>query len=307
MLEPGGNRGHTVSVKLTPVCCRVLVTLALFPASAARVAAQNVLFARYEGKSQPVLQVRGIQPYVQVEGKLVAADERELALQKVGEFLPVFVVVKDVDVKTSYVDVSGASINREFTFQATLESPLALTDVFVLLDLETEKAGRIIYLREVGQLTAREAMQVSIGVPLTTGLGSGKYTFHLFSQGMEVLQSQIPPQVRDEALDRMIAKRLPPGPDAPPRLFIGPEPEYPEAMLPDKSTGQAVIKLRIGANGRVYDPEIKSATAPAFGMAALKAVRLWRFIPRLKAGQPVETKADIPISFNPPGGPAKKS
>jgi TonB family protein len=42
---------------------------------------------------------------------------------------------------------------------------------------------------------------------------------------------------------------------------------------------------------------VKSATDPAFGEAALRAVRIWRFLPKVKDDNPVETKVDIPIVF----------
>jgi len=279
----------------------------LLLSAAAPLAAQHVLYTEYEGKFLAVLRARGNQAYVKVGSQLVAAESRRFVLNKVEEFLPVFVSVRSLDVKTTYLDMNGSQINNDFLLHASLESPFALEDVFIVLKLDTGSAGKMLFLQEVGAMKAREPKHISIRVPLSLSLGSGQYEFHLFSQGMEVLQSQIPPLACDEAVDRMIAKRLPPGPDSAPQLFIGPEPEYPEELLKTNARGQAVIALRIGANGRVYNPEVKNATTPAFGMAALKAVRLWRFIPRMKGGQPVETKAEIPLDFSPPGKPSAKS
>jgi TonB family protein len=270
------------------------------------LAAQNVLYTEVEGKFRPVIRARDNQAYVKIGDQLVIADSHRYALSKVEEYLPVYVSVKSLDVKTTYLDMNGSQINNDFLLHASLECPFSLNDVFIVLELDTVLSGKLIFLQEVGSITAREPKHISIRVPLSSALGSGQYVFHLFSQGMELLQSQIAPLACDEAVDRMIAKRLPPGPDAAPRLFIGPAPEYPEEQLKTKADGQAVIAVRIGANGRVYDPEVKSASTPAIGMAALKAVRLWRFIPQMKSGRPVETKAEIPISFA-PVQPAGKS
>ena len=65
--------------------------------------------------------------------------------------------------------------------------------------------------------------------------------------------------------------------------------------------------MRIGSNGDLLDPVIKSASQPAFGEAALRAVKLWRFLPRVKNGYPVETVADVPIVFTLPGPESDKS
>lgn len=284
-----------------------LAAFLLFSALAGSLSAQNVLLTEYDGKLNVVLRARGNSPCVKVKDKLVTADGLRFVLKPVKEYLPVFVSVRNLDVKTSYLDVNGSSLNNDFHFRASLETPYQLQDVFVVLELDTESAGKMLFLQEVGQLEPRDPKSIAIVVPLSSALGSGRYHFHLFSGGMEVLQSEIPPLQCDQALDNMIAARLPAGPDAAPQIFIGPGPEYPEALLKTKTTGNAMISLRIGSNGRVYDPAVKSATDPAFGEAALKAVRLWRFLPRMKNGRPVETQAVLPIDFTPPVKAEKKS
>jgi TonB family protein len=50
----------------------------------------------------------------------------------------------------------------------------------------------------------------------------------------------------------------------------------------------------------VIDPVVKSASDPAFGEAALGAVKLWRFLPRVKDDYPPETRADVPVVFSQP-------
>ena len=45
---------------------------------------------------------------------------------------------------------------------------------------------------------------------------------------------------------------------------------------------------------------LQDATTPEFGDAALKAVSQWRFLPRVKDGQPVATKVALPLIFKPP-------
>jgi TonB family protein len=281
------------------------LVLAIGPA--APLAAQHVLFAEHNDQYFAVLRAHGNRAFVKAGEKLVLADGRRFALEPAKEYLPVFVAVRNIDVHTRYLDLSGSAINNEFDFRASLETPYRLKDVFVVLELNLESAGKLVFLQEVGDLSPHEPRTIDIGIPLMSKLGSGNYVFHLFSQGVEVLQSEIPDMERDAAVDRMIAARLPAGPEAAPQVFIGPEPVYPSGLLKAKVKGRAMLTLRIGANGRVYDPALQSATDPAFGEAALAAVRLWRFLPRMKHGQPVDTTVVFPVDFVPPAPPAAKS
>ena len=95
--------------------------------------------------------------------------------------------------------------------------------------------------------------------------------------------------------------------EAPPNFFFGPRPEYSPELKKANLRGQAVISVRIGTNGDVFDPVVKSATDTAFGLAALQAVRLWHFLPRVRNDYPVETKVDIPVVFSPPKPAASAS
>jgi TonB family protein len=294
-------------VRFAPQSRQVLLALAALAALAGRLAAQNVLFTEYDGKFLPVVRARGTQPFVEVAGKQVAAYGHRFALQKTEEYLRFFVAVRNVEVKTTYLDASGSEMNHDFHFRAWLETPYWLDDVFVVLELDTERAGKVLFLHEVGRLEAREPKQLSLLVPMTTAMGTGRYQFHLFAGGAEVLHSNIDPMYREEVVDRMTAKRIASVKDADPKPYFGPGPEYPAAFRKTKTKGAAVISLRIGANGRVYDPAVKSATDPAFGETALVAVRMWRFFPRVKNGRPVESSVDFPFDFTPPEKPAKKS
>jgi TonB family protein len=125
------------------------------------------------------------------------------------------------------------------------------------------------------------------------------YKFHLFTGGREVLQSLIPWETRERILDNMVAKRVANAADGPPRPFVGPSPEYPKALLKTNEAGNAVVVMHISVHGSVVDPQVQSASDPAFGTSAIEALRLWRFLPQIKNGKPVETLATIPVQFAP--------
>jgi TonB family protein len=168
------------------------------------------------------------------------------------------------------------------------------------LEMNTQSAGKVIFLTEIGSLNPNLSRPVSIFIPLNAPLGNSSYQIHLYSGGAEVFQTQIPFWGRESALNKMVAKRIDGVQTAAPKFFIGPAPEYPPSLKKANLKGRAVVSIRISANGSVLDPVVKSATDPAFGQAALVALQDWRFLPKMKDGYAVETKADVPFIFSPP-------
>ncbi len=288
-------------MNLAPVLRRAARALAWSGLLVAPLAAQNVLFTDLDGKFVAVRKARFNNPYVEMDGKLAVADGRKYVLQKAPEYRPEFIDVRNLEVKSRYLNVTGSEINHEFILGAQLKTPYRLDDVFIVLELNTERAGKVLFLQEVGDLTPNDSKTISVTVPVNGGLGEGKYKFHLFAGGLEVLTTKMTPEFRDRVLDEMTRKRIAGVQDAEPKPFTGPAPEYPRALLKSGATGHVVIALRIGANGQTHDPKVVSATDPAFGEAALTAVRLWRFLPQVKDGRPVETTVNLPPDFSPPG------
>jgi TonB family protein len=259
------------------------------------VSAQHVLLAGDGGQLYLVCSANGTVPRVQKDGKIVPIIPHGFALREVPEFAPYFVTVSNVNVRTTFSN--GGQLNNDFYFNADFEADTRLTDVFVVLALDSERAGKTLFLWEVETLEPRKPKGVSIIVPMDSPIGSGHYGLHVFSGGAEVMQSMVPFMESEAALNRMVASRIKDVHNAPPKFFFGPFPEYPPGLKKANLKGQAIISVRIGANGDVYDPLVKSATDPAFGEAALRAVRIWRFLPKVKDDYPVETKVDIPIVF----------
>jgi TonB family protein len=286
-----------------PVLSRLLApALMLLPLLTARLGAQHVLLVQDSDKFHVVRAADGSRPRVKKDGKIVTLSAYRYALKDVPEYIPAFVTVRNVSVKVSYVTLHGGSdqINNDFHFDAEFETGYHLNDVFVVLALDTEEGGRRLFLWEVGELKPNKEQAVHIIAPMDAAVGSGRYTFYLFSGGAEILQSLISFGDREAGLNRMVAARIKDVQDAPPKLFMGLGPDYPPSLRKQNAKGRAVISVRIGANGAVFDPVVKSATQPAFGEAALAAVKLWRFLPRVKNGYPVETVADVPIVFDAP-------
>lgn len=271
---------------------------------AASAQAQQVLAVEHDGAARLVRRVSRGACYVEKDGKLVAARANaRAALVDAKEFLPFFVSVSGMRASGSYVEIEGegggAEVNHQMEFHADFESLFRLNDVFLALELELE-AGKYIFYHEVGELLPRKRKAISVRVPLSGNLGEGRFTLHLFSEGGELLHSQQPAGFREAQIDRVVARCVAGEKDAPARPFVGPAPEYPAALLQQRLSGEAVVVFRVNQRGAVVEPVVQSASRPEFGEAALAAVRLWRFLPRMKEGRPVEAKLGMPFKFDPP-------
>jgi TonB family protein len=296
-MKQGGARFH--------VLAGMLLGLALV----APLAAQNRLYVlEPDGNYHPVLTVSKGRPYIMKQGNLVVAAGQRFALRGVEEYLPVFIAVNQPEAGATAMEPVSAGpmapilIDREFHFSAEFDSPDLLEDVFFVLEIVFADGSKSVFLYEVGKLEPRTPQPFSVDVPMDKDWvpGTGQYKIHLFVRGAEVFTSAQPADYREKMLDRMILKRLASVKQAGPKPFFGPAPEYPAALRKAGVKGKAVVTVRITPQGTVLDPVVASASDPAFGEAALAAVRQWRFIPRVEDGRAVETRVDMPFVFAPP-------
>lgn len=299
----------------SPVCQRQGVRPAFFPrlvlagltlliAPAAKLAAQHVFYVDHDGKPCLVRAAEGARPCIEIGGKLVPVAAFHCGFGKAAEYLPVTVGVRNLRLDGHALEAGGSEFNRELHFYAEFEAPYRLKDVFVVLDMNTRVAGKVLFVYEIGRLEPYQFTPVAVMLPLGYELGGGHFQLHVFVDGAEALHSGMSLAYREAALDRMVAARVASVDNAEPKLFVDPPPEYPAKRVKTGVAGQVVLAIRIGTNGGVFDPVIKSASDPAFGEAALTAIRQWRFLPKMVAAAPVECRAEIPIDFVPPK-PAK--
>jgi TonB family protein len=288
---------------------RALVLVLGLTALASPLAAQNLLYVTHGDKLVLVRRAEGNIPYVMEGGKWTDVTEGKFVLKPTAEFLPVFVSVKNLYVKRSGTTLVGSTpdmvgsnrvMNLRFEFSADLESPYALGDVFIMLAMDSKTAGGVLFLHGVGNLDARRVKHISIVEPMDADLGEMQVHLHIFVGGQEALNSRISFDQQEGVLNRMVAKRVATVQDQEVIPFVGPAPEYPASLLKTKIKGQAVVSFRVGRRGNVLDPAVTSASNPAFGTAALDAIRLWRFLPRVRNNVPVETTAEMPFDFTPP-------
>lgn len=277
--------------------------LALTAAREAR--AQVALVVQHEGKPHLVRMVKRGYCVIEVDGKREEVSRgAPLALVPVSQFRPVVVKVRDFQVNgysvsLSSEDVGTMTMNKSIEFRGTFESPVQLENVFAVVECESDGERRIFY-QEIGTLAPRQPTRKAVRVPLAKQLGRVRVRLHVMADGTEVLHSEQPPAYRDEQMRRAISRLMKDAPNGPPRVFVGPAPDYPAAFFEKKIDGQAVVRLRVTTRGEVREVSLRSATAPEFGEAALAAARLFWFFPRVQGGKAVETEVDLPFKFEPP-------
>ncbi|TDK28329.1 energy transducer TonB [Luteimonas aestuarii] len=84
-----------------------------------------------------------------------------------------------------------------------------------------------------------------------------------------------------------------------PRLVHAPPPEYPRDALRSGATGEVVIRIDVGPDGRPASLEVvRSSRNRSLDRAALQAVRQWRFEPAMRDGTPVAASVQQTVTFN---------
>jgi TonB family protein len=286
----------------------VLSILLLVPlAFCARVAAQQALYVKQNDRFSPVVAMAEDAPQVIIDGKQVVAEKIGggwvFALGQAKTYTPYFVTVRTLDIapQVHEVDPYGVPVDRALAITGGFESAYSLKKVYLALEVKGDAPPvNILIAHEVGDIKPGSPASVRFVVPFGGSWENCHATLHLFVGGPEVLHSNMALEKVEHALDVMVQKQIEGIYNAPPKLFFGPPPEYPDALIGRNVEGRVTIALDISTTGAVLDPIVKEASLPEFGEAALKAVRQWRFLPRIKDGIPVAAKVVLPLSFKPP-------
>jgi len=89
------------------------------------------------------------------------------------------------------------------------------------------------------------------------------------------------------------------GDDSAPVPTFNPAPSYPRDALRRGETGEALLRIQVGADGNVGDIDlVRSSGSRSLDRAATDAVRRWRFQPALRGGRPVDGSVEVPIAFH---------
>lgn len=81
-----------------------------------------------------------------------------------------------------------------------------------------------------------------------------------------------------------------------------PPPEYPMAEACAGISGQTLLTVTVGADGKPSDVRLTRGSGnDALDQAAMKRLPDWRFQPATRNGQPVAQTIQVPVTFKPPG------
>ena len=84
-----------------------------------------------------------------------------------------------------------------------------------------------------------------------------------------------------------------------PRFARSFQPEYPLGLLRQEIEGKVMIRVLIGADGRVRQAQVISATEPEFARATERqALKAWRFKPAMRGGDAVEDWQTLTVRFD---------
>ncbi len=83
----------------------------------------------------------------------------------------------------------------------------------------------------------------------------------------------------------------------PPRLNKQPNPKYSQDARAAGLAGTTVLRIVVGADGVVRNPQIVRPLGLGLDEKAIEAVKQWRFTPGTKDGQPVPVLATIEVNF----------
>jgi periplasmic protein TonB len=84
----------------------------------------------------------------------------------------------------------------------------------------------------------------------------------------------------------------------PPRAIYQPEPAFSEEARKAKYQGVVGLNVIVGPDGRIHDPHVAHSLGMGLDEEALKTVKLWKFEPGKRNGQPVSVAVYIEVDFH---------
>lgn len=276
----------------------VIGVLALAP----RCWAQNAFVADEDGRFRQVKEIRFGHPRIEVDGKVTAGYSQRFALLKAPAYLPGFVALPRFTLQTHHLNLvrAAARLNYELRIHGIAKSDVALKNCFFVLELTSDNDTSFRFA-EMPNLEAGKEEDFSVVIPLAKPVDEGRYTLHLFSDGVELLHSKMPPayvEAQKQKAEDFWSGKKQEFPAVPARRV--------RAVYPSELTGQALegrvqVRCRINARGDVESAEVVECSYPAFAEPALAAVRQWKFDPAVKERHLVDSTEIVTIQINPPG------
>jgi hypothetical protein len=283
----------------------------------------TVLTALLDGHQCPVVKVAGTDPIVRRDRKEKRIrTEPVYFTERAQRFAPGFVMIDKLDLESltlkstahreDSVETGGGAVGGVSYCRMTLTAAQELRGAFVVVlifnadfalgrtdlpkttylvhDLPTLAAGRAVPIDFSYHATQGDG--VRYGIPLIFAEGGAEVVTN-YSRLAKDYFARLEATVHAAAVRDYRARF--PAADHPPEPFLRVDPMLPAATAAPAEPAVAV--LSIDAMGCVSDVKIDTPLSPERAAALNDALRCWRFLPKLKAGQPVATRVQLPLSF----------
>jgi TonB family protein len=286
-------------------CC--LAVLVAAPAAFA----QKLLVVSEKGGPQVVRAITMGTSMVEKDGKLVSTSGTEYALGKAAIYGRGFVKLTNVAVKENRIEDLAKGTETIFgnDLDATISSDTPLKHCFFVWEINTD-LDHLPSAIEMRDLIPGEAQKIRISVALQAHLAEGEShsKLHVFSDGLEILNSTMDPAYIAEQTrktEEFQLKRVPDRPVGISRAVPPAVPVFPADLKAQGVGGSAKVSCTIDDHGNVVDVKVVEATHPSFGESLAAAAKQWKFEPAVKDHQYVQATAVIPYTFKVAAAEAK--
>lgn len=299
----------------------LFVALACSSAGRAVTPHPTVLLVEQGGQRSPVVKVTGTDPVIvrddkekriRTQATYFAAraphfGEGEVRIALKGSGISYHLTINALDEPSPTAPVAAGG----YDFEARLTPSVDLNGAFIAVLLvddaflkgTTDNPGVEIVVNALPDLPANRESTVKFGSPISR---QGKRTGLplVFAQGgVEVRNSMWEASARYfERVERIVLgdavaryrAQFPTG-DRPAAPLLTFQPIIPAGIrLP---TEPVITQVTVGEDGLVRDVTLPPTLEPALGDALHETLSGWQFLPRLKAGQPVPVKIQVPMKF----------
>lgn len=290
-----------------PTMKSLLFILLLSAAAVTSRAETRILLARYDGAWLPVTAVNTSTPLVLRGGKLVAAStDAGYKLAKVQTYwkgvpAPTVVTVSGVSAHTSdfHVGHMGGNELGVYVVSGAIDSPDPLTHVYAVFDVQMPTGDRALMVREIGTLEAGRTRNFEFAFPTSVFSGQGKFYVHLFSNGLELLQTAEGWTAIRGDIERRIAANIQGVRNRGPQPYYVVTPARPASMRDNSPVRQVDVIATIAPDGSVSAASATKGAPPDYATAAERAVSSYFFIPKIVNGKPCGCRVDIAVQFDP--------
>lgn len=221
-----------------------------------------------------------------------------------------FELIETTDFKPDLITTRNFEIELDSAVFAQIPDPFLFSyaanenmeSVVMAIELRNRKRTEVI-VRRIGNISSHFGLPTAFEIPSKFTSGSDPYIwiFHFFCDGLEVPSTRRGWREVQKWLDRKVDSKIADQKrnTVAPIAWISPLPTYPTKLIEDSIKGTVEVLCRIDAAGFISEYEIRNPSHPSFGKAAERHLKYFRFIPRIRDGNPVASRVLIPFTFHP--------